>query len=119
LNAVTSLLIERGVKADFAITPRLTARMKRHVLQNILTTMLGHAIVSDTDGHILLTAAPVGDNASIVVTFQGYATPELHEAALRAAQEAAALQGAKIDVVVRPDGGSTLSLRVRGRVAPP
>ncbi|HET6605264.1 MAG TPA: Hint domain-containing protein [Rhodopila sp.] len=113
LNAVTPLLLEKGVKADFAILPRLTARMKRHVLQDILTAMLSYAISSVIDGHVLLTATRTGDQAVIAVTFMGNTNREQHEANLSAPRQTASLQAARLDVAVSSEMAATVSLRVK------
>jgi hypothetical protein len=114
LNAVTQSLLEKGVEADFAILPRLTARMKRHVLQDILTGILGYAIAAVIDGHILLTATRTGDQVVIAVTFMGDIGREQHEANLGVPRQAASLQAARLDVTVSPEMAATVSLRVKG-----
>jgi hypothetical protein len=116
LNAVTQLLLERNVKADFAVLPRLTARVKRHVLQDILTGMLRHAILSVVDGHILLTAARNGDDAVVTVTFVGNANQQRQAAELHALQQTAMFQGTELDVAASPDMATTVSFRVKGDV---
>jgi hypothetical protein len=112
LNTVSRLLVESGGKVMFAVQPRLSVRMRRGALQDILTGLLQHAIFTAPGGHIQLMASRQADQALVTVTFERSAGGQPPESGLRPLRDAAKAQGATLDVLLQPPPGVTMALRL-------
>ncbi|HEX2940104.1 MAG TPA: Hint domain-containing protein [Rhodopila sp.] len=113
LNTHAGLLAEHLVRVQIALQPRVMARMPRERFQDIFGPMLLHAVTARPGGRVLITAMRQANGAQVSVTHEDGATDrQTQEAHLRRPQEIAALQGAKLEVDVRPGISTTLQLRL-------
>lgn len=111
LNMVSQQLVEREVKVMFAVEPQLSVRIKRGVLQNILTGLLQHAILAAPGGHIQLVASRQGNQALVAVDFERAAAAQ-PEGGLQPLRDAAEAQAGTLDVLLQPPAGVTMMLRL-------
>ena len=114
-----SLAAERFVALEVAVQPGLTVGANMRALQDILTEIVRQAIEHSPCGRVLLGAAHVGGRVQIAVCDDaGNADRALRASQLRQAQRWAALQGATLDIDVRPGQGTTTTLRLPAGMRP-
>lgn len=108
-----SLAAEHFVALEVAVQPGLTVGANLRALQEILTELVRQAIEHSPCGRVLLGAAQVGGRVQIAVCDDaGNTDRALRASQLRQAQRWAALQGAILDIDVRPGQGTTTTLRL-------
>lgn len=113
LNTSAKMLAERRVRVEIALQPRTAARMPRERFQDIFGAMLLHAVTSCPGGRMLITAVRQANGVQVSVTHEDGGTDrQTQEAHLRRPQELAALQGARLDIDVRPGTSTTLLFRL-------
>lgn len=106
------LATQRGVRLEIAVEPGLIVRMAQHHLHELLGAGLTHAIHAGGD-HVLLTGMLHAGRAQIAMIDAGGGTNrEQQEADLRPAARLAALQGATLEIDVRPGEGTIVLLRL-------
>jgi hypothetical protein len=113
LDTFTLLASQRGLHLQTAVESGLTVRIDRNRLHELLGGMLTHAIHSAAGGRVLLGAMRHAGRIQIaVIDEDGSGDQASHEADLRQVAELAALQGATLEVDVRPGEGTTILLRL-------
>jgi signal transduction histidine kinase len=123
LRQVDSLAAQQLVDLEFAIQPDLTVRADRRAFREMLSDLLRTAIEQAPCGHVLLGAGRTAGRVDIVVSDDGgKPNREMRLSKLRSAERLAALHGATMEVDVRIDQGTTVTLRLpvseNGRRAP-
>jgi hypothetical protein len=113
LKRVAPVMVNQFVQAEVAASSGLIVRMRGAALTELLEEMLVAAIHAAPASRILLTAAARGERVAICITDDvPNADPDLRRAGLRSLMERAALRGGLLDVEVRPDEGTTMTLRL-------
>jgi hypothetical protein len=113
LQAFAKLAAARGVHLELAVETGLLVRMHRTRLHELLGAMLTHAIHGLPGGRVLVGAMQHGGRVQIAVIDEEASTDRAsQEADLRQAVQLAALQGATLEIDVRPGEGTTLLLRL-------
>lgn len=108
-----TICAQRHIQLLLAIEPGLRVRMHRQRLHELLGAMLTHAIHGLGGGRILVGAMMHSGRVQIaVIDEETAADRESQQADLRQATEMAALQGASLELDMRPGEGSTLLLRL-------
>jgi signal transduction histidine kinase len=101
------------VALEVAAHPGLVVQADRLGLHELVTSLLLNAIRHAPCGRVLLTASQLGGGVRIAVTDDGVPPDrETLAAALLAAERWAALQGATVDIDVRPGEGTTVAIRL-------
>lgn len=104
---------DRHVRLETAIQPELTVRADAGALRQAVLDVLDNAIGHSNGGRVLLAAGRHGGRVQIVVLDDGAAVDRAEqEAHLRGAERLVALQGGTFDISVRPDAGSTVTIRL-------
>lgn len=112
-NDFAWLASQRGVRLMFAVEPRLAVRMDRDRLRELLGAMLTHAIHAKSTGRVLLGAMRHAGRVQIAVIDEATGVDRAtQQAELQHAMQLAAMQGATLEVDVRPNEGTTLLLRL-------
>jgi signal transduction histidine kinase len=107
------------VTLEQAIQPGLAVQINSRLLHDILGEVLKVAIERSPAGRVLLTAAMVAGRVQITVSDDGQETDrDLRASWLRQAEGVAALQGATMQIDVRPGQGTTVVLRLPAAAAP-
>jgi hypothetical protein len=118
LKRVAPVMANQFVQAEVAASSGLMVRMRGAALTDLLEEMLVAAIHAAPASRILLTAAARGDRVAICLTDDvPNADPDLRRARLRSLMERVALRGGVLDVEVRPDEGTTMTLRLNAASA--
>jgi glucose-6-phosphate-specific signal transduction histidine kinase len=92
--------------------------MRGAALADLLEEMLGVAIHAAPASRILLTAVEQGEHVAISITDDiPNADPGVRRAGVRGLMERVALRGGALDVIVRPDEGTTMTLRLAAAAA--
>lgn len=113
LKRLAPVITNRSVRIDVAARPGLLVRMRGPVLADLMEELIAAVLHSAPASALLLTASPRGDRIYISLTDDvPGADPLLRQAMLRGVSERAALRGGALDVHVRPDEGTTVTLRV-------
>jgi glucose-6-phosphate-specific signal transduction histidine kinase len=103
----------RSVSVDVAARRGLLVRMRGPVLADLMEELVAAVLHSAPASALLLTASAHGDRIYISLTDDvPGADPFVRQAMLRGVMERVALRGGAIDVRVRPDEGTTVTLRV-------
>ncbi len=107
-----------GVRTDIAIPHGLLVRMTGAALTDLLEEILAAAVHHAPYGRVLMTATHSGVQVGIAVTDDcAGADPAERRASLRSMTERMALRGLVLDIDVRPDIGTSMTLRLPA--APP
>lgn len=113
LKRLAPVMTSQSVKVDVAAPSGLLGRMRGAVLADILEELLTAAVHGAPDSRLLLTAAIHGDRIHIGVTDDvPGADPAIRAASMRGLMERVALRGGSLDIDVRPDEGTTMTLRL-------
>ncbi len=107
------LAAHRFVALELAVQPDLVVRTDPRALRQILGDLVSRAIEQSPCGRVLLAAAHVGGRVQITVSDDGpHPDRALQASRLRPAEHLAALQGATMEIDVRPEQGTTVVLRL-------
>jgi hypothetical protein len=113
LKRLAPLMANLSVQADVAASFGLLVRMRGVALADLLEEMLAAVIHAAPVSRILLTAAAHGSSVSISITDDiPNADQDLRRAGVRSLMERVAMRGGALDVDVRPDEGTTMTLRL-------
>lgn len=113
VRSFETLRARRRIRLQLAIEPGLRVRMNRQRLHEILGAMLTHAIHGLDGGRVLVGAMMHAGRVQIAVIDEETAIDrETQQADLQPAIQMAAMQGASLELDVRPGEGSTLLLRL-------
>ena len=113
LKRLAPIMAGQSVQVDVAVPFGLQGRMRPAMLADILEELLAAAIHGAPGSRLLLTAATHGDRIYIGITddMPG-ADPTLRMAGVRGLMERVALRGGSLDIDVRPNEGTTMTLRL-------
>jgi len=113
LKRLTPIMASQSVQVDVAAPFELQGRMRPAMLADILEELLAAAIHGAPGSRLLLTAAAHGDRIYIGITddMPG-ADPALRMAGVRGLMERVAMRGGSLDIDVRPNEGTTMTLRL-------
>jgi hypothetical protein len=118
LKRVAPVMANQFVQAEVAASSGLMVRMRGAALADLLEEMLVAAVHAAPASRILLTAAARGERVAICITDDvPNADPDIRRAGLRSLMERVALRGGVLDVDVRQDEGSTMTLRLNAASA--
>jgi hypothetical protein len=113
LKRLSPVMANRFVQADVAAGFGLRVRMRGAALADLLEEMLSAAIHAAPASRILLTAVAQGDHIAICITDDiPHADPDVRRAGVRGLMERVALRGGALDIAVRPNEGTTMTLRL-------
>jgi signal transduction histidine kinase len=113
LERLAPVMASRSVQADVAAAFGLRVRMRGAVLADLIEEMLSAAIHAAPASRILLTAAARNEHIAICITDDiPNADPEVRRAGVRGVMERAAMRGGALTVDVRPEEGTTMTLRL-------
>lgn len=113
LTRLAPVMASHGVRIDVAAPSGLEGRMRGSVLADILEDFLAAAIHGAPAGRLLLTAATHGERIYIGITDDRAGTdPAIRDASIRGLMERVALRGGSLDINVRPNEGTTMTLRL-------
>jgi hypothetical protein len=113
LKRLAPLMANLSVQADVAASFGLMVRMRGAALADLLEEMLAAVIHAAPLSRILLTAAAHGGSVSISITDDiPNADQDLRRAGVRGLMQRVAMRGGALDVDVRPDEGTTMTLRL-------
>jgi signal transduction histidine kinase len=114
VKRLAPVMANRSVQADIAASFGLMVRMRGAALADLLEEMLTAAIHAAPLSHILLTAARHAGSIAISVTDDiPHADPEVRKARVRSLKERVVLGGGSLNVEVRPEEGTTVTLWLR------
>ncbi len=101
------------VRLELAVEPGLVARTDQGALRQIASDLVRSAIDQSAGGCVLVAAGRRSGAVQIAVVDDGAGQDRgAQEARLRMAERLAALQGATLEVTVRPNRGTTAVLRL-------
>jgi len=113
LKRLGPVMANHSVQAEVAAAFGLRVRMRVAVLADLLEEMLAATIHAAPASRILLTAAPQGEHVIICVTDDSpHADEDVRRAGVRGLMERVAMRGGALDVQVRPNEGTTMTLRL-------
>jgi hypothetical protein len=113
LKRLSPVMATRFIQAEVAAAFGLRVRMRGAVLADLLEEMLSTAIHAAPASRILLTAAAQGEHVAICITDDiPYADADVRRASVRGLTERVALRGGTLDIAVRPNEGTTMTLRL-------
>jgi hypothetical protein len=113
LKRLAPVMANRSVQADVAASFGLLVRMRAAALADLLEEMLAAAVHAAPASRILLTAGAQGGSIAICITDDiPNADPHVRKACVRGLMERVAMRGGALDVHVRPDEGTTMTLRL-------
>jgi len=113
LKRLAPVMANLSVQADVAASFGLLVRMRGAALADLLEEMLAAAIHAAPASRILLTASAHGARVSICITDDvPNADADVRRAGVRSLKERVASRGGALDVDVRPDEGTTMTLRL-------
>jgi glucose-6-phosphate-specific signal transduction histidine kinase len=106
-------MASQSVQADIAVPFGLSVRMRSAALADLLEDLLAAAIHSAPASRLLMTAATHGDYVHIGITddMPG-ADPAVRQGSVRGLMERVALRGGALDINVRVNEGTTMTLRL-------
>jgi hypothetical protein len=113
LKRLVPVMASQSVQADIAVPFGLSVRMRSAALADLLEDLLAAAIHSAPASRLLMTAATHGDFVHIGITddMPG-ADPAVRQGSVRGLMERVALRGGAIDINVRVNEGTTMTLRL-------
>jgi hypothetical protein len=113
LKRLAPVMASQSVQAEIAVPPGLLVRMKSAALADLLEELLAAAIHGAPACRLLLTATTHGDRIYVGLTddMPG-ADPEIRLGRIRGLMERVAMRGGVLDLKVRPDEGTTMTLRL-------
>jgi hypothetical protein len=113
LKRLAPVMANRSVQADVAASFGLLVRMRAAALADLLEEMLAAVVHAAPASRILLTAGAQGGSIAICITDDvPNADPHIRRAGVRGLMERVAMRGGALDVHVRPDEGTTMTLRL-------
>ena len=111
LKRLGPVMASRSVKAEVAAAYGLRVRMRSGALADLLEEMLAAAIHAAPASRILLTATAQGDNVVISITDdQPNAALDVRRASVRTLMQRVSLRGGSLNIDVRPQEGTTMTL---------
>jgi hypothetical protein len=117
LKRLSPVMASRFVQAEVAAAFGLRVRIRGAALADLLEEMLSAAIHAAPASRILLTAAAQGEHIAICITDDiPYADADVRRAGVRGLKERVALRGGMLDIAVRPNEGTTMTLRLGAAV---
>ncbi len=115
LARLASVIARQSVKIDVAVRPGLRVRMRSPLLADVLEELVTLAVQAAPASQVLLTAVEDGDHVDIGITDDmpgGDAANRLGRIATLI--ERLRLRGDSLKVDVRPNEGTTMTLRLAG-----
>jgi hypothetical protein len=113
VKRLAPIMANHGVQAEIAAPSGLLVRMRGAALTDLLEEMLVATIRAAPASRLLLTTAARGERIAISITDDlPDADPAVRRAGVRALREHAAMRGGSLDVEVRPNEGTTTTLRL-------
>lgn len=113
LARLASLISSQFVKVDVAVRPGMQVIMRSPLLADTIEELLTAALQAAPACRLLLTAAPHGDRVHISVTDDmPDGDPAMRIGRVRALTERIARRGDALVVDVRPQEGTTMTLRI-------
>jgi signal transduction histidine kinase len=113
LKRLSPVMANRNVQAELAVAVGLRVRMRSAALAELLEEMLSAAIHAAPASRILLTAAAQGDQIAICITDDiPNADADVRRAGVRRLMERTSLRGGALDIDVRREEGTTMTLRL-------
>ena len=112
LKRLAPLLASHSIQMEVAISSGLLVRMRGAVLADLLEEVLVVTLHAVPASRLLLTTAARGEHVAISITDDvPGANPDVRRAGMRALIERVAMRGGALDVDVRPNEGTTTTLR--------
>ncbi len=113
LARLSSVIASQSVKVDVAVRPGLKAGMRPAALADMLEELLAVALQAAPASRMLLTAVADGDRVAInVMDDMPGGDPAIRLSRVRTLKQRVALQGDSLGVDVRPNEGTTMTLRL-------
>jgi hypothetical protein len=112
LHDLSDLARQHAVRLEIAVQPRLRLRLDRPTFHAMAGAMLRHAIRASSGGRVLLGATVQAGWLQLIVIDESTVPPPVRADDLSGVRSAAALQGGRLDVVHRPNEGTTMMLRL-------
>jgi hypothetical protein len=113
LKRLGPVMANRSIQAEVAAAFGLRVRMGGEALADLLEEMLGAAIHAAPASRVLLTAVTQGERVAISITDDmPNGDADVRRACVRGLMERVALRGGSLDVDVRPQEGTTMTLRL-------
>ena len=113
LKRLGPVMANRSIQAEIAAAFGLRVRMRGAALADLLEEMLSAAIHAAPASRVLLTAVTQGERVVISITDDmPNGDADVRRACVRGLMERVALRGGSLDVDVRPQEGTTMTLRL-------
>jgi hypothetical protein len=113
LKRLSPVMAAHAVHAEIAAPLGLFVRMRSAALVDLLEDLVAAAVHAAPASRLLLTATAFGDRIYVGVTDDvPGANPAVRAGSVRSLVERAASRGGVLEVDVRPDEGTTLTLRL-------
>ncbi len=113
LKRIMPLLRSHSVQADIAVAPGLLVRMRMEALAELIEELLAAAVHAAPASRLLLTASMRGDHVEIsTIDDVPGADSETRTASVRGLIQRVSIRGGSLHVMVRPDEGTTMTLRL-------
>jgi hypothetical protein len=113
LKRLAPVMANRAVHAEVAAPTGLLVRMRGAALADLLEDLVAAAIHAAPASRLLLTAAAYGDRIYVGVTDDvPGADPAVRAGSARSLMERIAMRGGALDIDVRPNEGTTMTLRL-------
>ena len=119
LKRLMPVIASQSVRVDVAARKGLMVRMRAPALADLIEELLASVIHSAPASMLLLTAAARGDRVYISLSDDmPNADPAIRQSQVRNLAESVAMRGGALDINVRPDEGTTTTVRLAAAFEP-